>query len=147
MSIKHPSSESYSKSGFANRMGWGPRPALLIIDVCKAYWSEASPLSLLGNPAAEAVPEAIRRLLMKARSSGIPVVWSEVEYTHPEMADAGLFWLKSKVLDVWQKGDQRGLADHVEGIEPKPEEAKVVKKYASAFFGTSLATELQVIIS
>jgi nicotinamidase-related amidase len=144
MAVNHPSSDSYSKSGFANRMGWGSRPALLIIDVCKAYWSEGSPLSLLDNPEAVAVPEAIRKLLASARSWGIPVVWSEVEYTHPEMADAGLFWKKSKVLNVWQKGDSRGLADHVEGIVPKVEETRVVKKYASAFFGTSLATDLQV---
>jgi nicotinamidase-related amidase len=144
MAVNHPSSDSYSKSGFANRMGWGSRPALLIIDVCKAYWSEGSPLSLLDNPEAVVVPDAIRHLLSAARSSGIPVVWSEVEYTHPDMADAGLFWKKSKVLNVWQKGDTRGLADCVEGIVPRAEETRVVKKYASAFFGTSLATDLQV---
>jgi nicotinamidase-related amidase len=63
------------------------------------------------------------------------------------MADAGLFWSKSKVLDVWQKGDPRGFAAYVDGIEPKPEETTVVKKYASAFFGTSLATDLQVFLS
>ncbi|CAG9984188.1 unnamed protein product [Clonostachys byssicola] len=141
----HPSSKSYSQSGFGGRMGWGKRPALLIIDVCKAYWTEGSPLSLLGNPEAEAAPDSMRRLLKAARSSGVPVVWSEVQYTHPEMKDAGLFWHKSKGLSVWQKGDTRGLAEYVEGIVPLPEETVIVKKYASAFFGTTLATELQVL--
>lgn len=144
MAVNHASSDSYAKSGFANRMGWGSRPALLIIDVCQAYWSPSSPLSLLGNPEAEAVPESIRRLLKTARDAQIPVVWSEVEYTQPDMADAGLFWRKSKVLDVWKKGDPRGLAAHVEGIEPQAGETVIVKKYASAFFGTALATDLHV---
>lgn len=127
-------------------MGWGARPALLIIDVCAAYWTESSPLSLLGNPAAEAAPESMRRLLAAARAgSGVPVVWSQVEYTSPDMADAGLFWRKAKVLNVWQRGDPRGLAKCLDGLEPdETRDTVVVKKYASAFFGTSLATELQV---
>jgi nicotinamidase-related amidase len=86
----------------------------------------------------------MRRLLAAARAGHVPVVWSKVEYTHPDMADAGLFWRKAKVLDVWQKGDGRGLDAYMEGLEPAEMETVVVKKYASAFFGTSLASELQV---
>ncbi|KAK7751892.1 hypothetical protein SLS62_006193 [Diatrype stigma] len=147
MSIEGASSASYARSGFANRMGWGARPALLIIDVCAAYWTESSPLSLLGHPAAEAAPDSMRRLLAAARAGkGVPVVWSQVEYTSPDMADAGLFWRKAKVLDVWKRGDPRGLAKCLDGLEPDEErDTVVVKKYASAFFGTTLATELQVL--
>lgn len=144
MAVQHGSAESYLKSGFANRMGWGERPALLIIDVCTAYWSPSSPLSLLGNPDAEKAPDSMRRLLAAARVGNVPVVWSQVEYTHPDMADAGLFWRKAKVLDVWKVGDTRGFAACLEGLEPTKEDTVVVKKYASAFFGTSLATSLQV---
>lgn len=60
------------------------------------------------------------------------------------MSDAGLFWRKAKCLDVWLAGDQRGLAECIEGLKPQQGEVVVVKKYASAFFGTSLASELQV---
>lgn len=147
MSVQHASSESYARSGFANRMGWGKRPALLIIDVCKAYWDASSPLSLLGNPDAEQAPDSMRRLVKAARAAKIPVVWSQVEYTQPDMADAGLFWHKAKVLDVWKNGDTRGLAACLEGLEPADGDAVVVKKYASAFFGTTLASTLQVTLS
>jgi nicotinamidase-related amidase len=126
-------------------MGWGSRPALLIIDVCTAYWTPSSPLSLLGNPAAEAAPDSMRQLVAAAREGkGVPVIWSQVEYTSPDMADAGLFWRKAKVLDVWLRGDERGLAKCLDGLEPQDKDRVVVKKYASAFFGTTLATELQV---
>ncbi|EMR65498.1 putative isochorismatase hydrolase protein [Eutypa lata UCREL1] len=146
MLIESASSASYARSGFANRMGWGTRPALLIIDVCTAYWTESSPLSLLGNPAAEAAPDSMRRLLAAARAgAGVPVIWSQVEYTSPDMADAGLFWRKAKVLDVWKRGDGRGLANCLDGLEPDDRDTVVTKKYASAFFGTALATELQVL--
>lgn len=142
--LEHASSTSYARSGFSNRMGWGKRPALLIIDVCKAYWTEGSPLSLLGNPAAESAPDSMRNLLSAAREGSVPVVWSEVRYSRPDMADAGLFWLKAKPLKVWLKGDTRGLADYMDGLEPAIDDTVVVKKYPSAFFGTTLASELQV---
>lgn len=127
-------------------MGWGQRPALLLIDVCVAYWSPKSPLSLLDNLAAERAPDSMRRLLAAAREGNVPVVWSKVEYNKADMADAGLFWHKAKVLDVWKSGDERGLAADVEGLTPSKDDVIVVKKYASAFFGTSLSSELKVLV-
>lgn len=125
-------------------MGWGKRPALLLVDVCTAYWTPYSPLSLIGNPAAENAPDSMRRLLAAARQGNVPVLWTQVEYSRPDMADAGLFWHKAKMLVVWKKGDQRGLASWMEGLIPDENDVVVVKKYPSAFFGTSLASELQV---
>ncbi|KAK3377466.1 hypothetical protein B0H63DRAFT_524753 [Podospora didyma] len=61
------------------------------------------------------------------------------------MADAGLFWRKAKVLDVWEQGDPRGLAACLPGLEPERGDTVIVKKYASAFFGTTLAASLQVL--
>ncbi|KAH9884382.1 putative N-carbamoylsarcosine amidase [Xylariomycetidae sp. FL2044] len=124
MPVQGPSAASYAESGVA-------------------YWTPGSPLFLLGNPVAEAAPGSMRRLLAAARAGGVPVVWSEVNYTSPSMADAGRFWRKSKVLNLWQEGDERGLAAPLEGLEPAKSNTVIVNKYASAFFGTALATELQ----
>lgn len=144
IAVAHEASASYRQSGFANRMGWGSRPALILIDVCKAYYTERSPLSLLSNAAAVSSPDSMRRLVAAARKGGVPVLHSQVAYSRPDMADAGLFWRKAKLLDVWLKGDSRGLADPLDGLAPQDGDVVVVKKYASAFFGTSLASELQV---
>lgn len=145
--ISHSSLSSYQTSGFATKMGWGKRPALLIIDVCQAYFvpPSQSPLSLLDNTAAVTVPDSIRSLLSAAREGGVPVIHTNVVYNSPTMADAGLFWLKAKVLDVWQVGDERGLEGWVEGIKPNDGEHVITKTYASGFFGTALATTLQVL--
>ena len=45
---------------------------------------------------------------------------------------------------MWQKGDERGFGNWVEGLEPKQDRGEwiVKKKYPSAFFGTTLATDL-----
>lgn len=115
-------------------MGWGKRPALLIIDVCRGYFAPGSPLDLKQQGAA--VPDSVRRLLSTAREHGLPVFWTVVEYTDPSMAEAGLFWSKSKSLDLWHVDDTRGYKDFVEGIEPARGDCVVKKFYASGFFGT-----------
>lgn len=141
----NPASASYASSGFSNRMGWGARPALLLIDVCTAYWTASSPLSILSNPAGARSPDSMRALLAAARAGGVPVIWTEVKYTKRDMSDAGLFWCKTKALDVWRTGDDRGLAEWLPGLVPVEGDVLVTKRYPSAFFGTVLATDLQVL--
>jgi nicotinamidase-related amidase len=119
----NPTASSYAESGFGRRIGWGKRPALLLIDVCVAYWTTGSPLDLSANPEALKVPQSIRDLLTAARQSGVPVLWTAVQYAqNGEMRDAGLFWHKNKVLDVWKVGDERKLYEWVEGLEPNSNE-------------------------
>ncbi|KAF5376565.1 hypothetical protein D9757_008271 [Collybiopsis confluens] len=142
MSVSHLSSEDYHRAGFSNPMGWGAKPALILIDVCKAYWTEGSPLNISANPAGAASPDSMKRLLKAAREGGVPVLWSEVQYVHPKMLDVGLFYKKAKALSVWQRGDERGLNEPMEGLKPGPNDVVIIKQYASAFFGTSLASSL-----
>ncbi|KAE9973213.1 hypothetical protein EG327_009244 [Venturia inaequalis] len=141
----HPDTASYKSSGFGGKIGWGKSPALLLIDVCTAYWTPGSPLDCSSNPAAVASIPAMKSLLAAAREGGVPVLWTQVMYEHEDMADAGIFWKKSKSLDVWKKGDTRGYDSLVEGLEPAKGEVVVTKKYPSAFFGTDLATRLTVL--
>jgi nicotinamidase-related amidase len=140
----NPATASYNTSGFARRMGWGSRPALLLIDVCTAYFDDKSPLSILSNPAGAHSPVVMRSLLHAAREGGVPVVWTQVKYEREDMADAGLFYCKAKALDVWKVGDRRGLGEWVEGLVPEKGESVVSKRYPSAFFGTCLSTDLRV---
>lgn len=84
------------------------------------------------------------------QSAGVPVLWTAVEYGPGlAMADAGLFWAKPKSLRVFNGGlDDRGLGGWV-GDDLRPfeggGEVVVKKKYASAFFGTALASDLRVL--
>jgi len=142
----HAAAASYASSGFSTRMGWGSHPALLLIDVCTAYFTPDSPLSLLSNPTATRSPASMRRLLAAARAAHIPIIWTTVQYTSPTMADGGLFWHKAKMLTVFHADDTRGLGGWVEGLVPDVKGGEVVlpKKMPSAFFGTTLASELHV---
>ncbi|KAF4120869.1 Nicotinamidase-related amidase [Geosmithia morbida] len=140
----HPDTDSYAASGYGTRMGWGNFPALVLIDVCRGYWADNSPLDIRSHAPSATAPDVMRRLLAAARHASIPIYWTAVEYTEPNMRDAGLFWLKAKTLSAWHVDDKRGLGDWVEGLVPDKGEMVVKKRYPSAFFGTTLATELKV---
>ena len=133
-----------TRGGFGNRIGWGKRPALLLIDVCQAYWTPGSPLDTSSNPASAASPDVMRRLLAAARSSKIPVIWTTCLYKK-DMSDAGLFYLKAKQLEVWKEGNDRGLDKWLDGLEPADGEDVVSKRHPSAFFGTELVSKLTLL--
>lgn len=81
-----------------------------------------------------------------ARQGSIPVFYTTIQYTSPTLADAGLFYAKSKSLAVWLEGDERRLGDWMPGLVPDARHGDrvIAKKYPSAFFGTTLATELNL---
>ncbi|KAF2743484.1 Isochorismatase hydrolase [Sporormia fimetaria CBS 119925] len=141
---QHDQQQSYEKAGFAHKIGWGARPALLLIDVCNAYWTEGSPLDTSANPAAARAPASIARLVDAARAGRVPLIWTRVEYTEPDMSDAGLFVRKAPLLKVWQRGNESGLEDWLPDLAPASGEVVIPKRYPSAFFATDLATRLQL---
>ncbi|KAF2811738.1 Isochorismatase hydrolase [Mytilinidion resinicola] len=139
----HPSYASSLASNLHTRLGWGTSPALLLIDVCSAYWSPTSPLSLLADPAGSTSPACMRRLLAAARTGATPVLWAQVRYNHPKMLDGAIQAVKAPGISIWQDGDTRGMDAWLEGLTPGPDDVVVLKKNPSAFFGTNLAGVLQ----
>lgn len=127
--------DDYRRAGFNQRLGFGRRPAVLMVDLCQAYFSPDSPL-YAGVPQ---VLEACRSLLDAARTTGTPVLWTRVEY-EPGGVDGGVFYRKVGALSIFDR--DAPLGRWVDGLEPEAGEVVVTKQYASAFFGTSLAATL-----
>ncbi len=121
--------------GFGGGLAWGSRPALLMIDMMRAYFTPGSPLML---PDRSAVT-GCTALLGAARTAGISVLHTRVAYV-PGFADGGLFVRKVPALTLLEEGSELGTFEHA--VRPAPGETVVVKQYASAFFGTSLASTL-----
>jgi nicotinamidase-related amidase len=142
---QHPQYLDNQKIGLQERMGWGLKPALIIIDVCRAYWSAGSPLDLSHNPDGASAPESMKRLVAAARAGHTPIIWAQVRYNHPRMLDAGIQIKKTKTILAWQDGDERGLDASMPGLEPAPEDLIVLKRNPSAFFGTTLSSQLHLL--
>ena len=123
-------------SAFSGRVGWGATPALLVIDLVRAYTDPAGPFGLPDPARAVA---ATQQLVDAARAGGHPVVWTVVRYA-PGLADGGLFVRKVPALACFAEDAPGGWGELA--LRPEPGEPVVVKQYASAFFGTSLASTL-----
>lgn len=124
-------------AGFSGRVGWGERPAVVVVDLVRAYTDPAGPFGL---PDAGPAVAATRRLVEAARAHGHPVVWTTVRYA-AGLGDAGLFARKVPALACFADGAPGGWGEPA--LAPERGEVVVVKQYASAFFGTSLASTLR----
>ena len=125
----------YAAAGFGGALGMGRKPVLLIIDMCMAYLDPASTL----YAGIEAECERICGLLAAFRSAGRPVIHTRVEYA-PGGADGGIFYKKVTALKSFDRGNP--LAEPPATLAPLQDEVVVTKQYASAFFGTSLASTI-----
>ncbi|MEU8821927.1 isochorismatase family protein [Actinoplanes sp. NPDC048796] len=127
----------YAAAGFARRLGWGNRPAVLLVDPALAYTKAGSPLYLKSGQEAAT---AMFALASAARSAGLPVIWTRVHFADTSCAEAPLFAAKVPALAVFAGGSP--LAAFTPPLSPEPGDLVVVKHYASAFAGTSLAAWL-----
>ena len=129
-------SDNY-KGVWGNRIGFGERPALLVIDFMQGYTTEGAPLYAPG--VVSAVAETVD-LLEAARRSGIPVVHTNIRYHPGHFADGGMWVRKAPVMKDMVEGNP--LAAFCPEVTPLEHEVVISKQYASAFFGTSLAPML-----
>jgi maleamate amidohydrolase len=123
-------------SAFSGRIGWGLRPAVVVVDLVRAYTEPDGPFAL---PEPGSAVAATAQLVDAARAGGHPVVWTVVRYS-PGLADGGLFVRKVPALTAFAEDAAGGWGELA--LKPGPGEPVVVKQYASAFFGTSLAATL-----
>ena len=129
--------DNYASGGFGLALQPGRRPALLVIDFVRAYLVEGSPLYAAAEPARAAA----QALLEAARRAGVPVVHTNVQY-QPGGRDGGVFFRKVPALKCFEAGAHPDLAAFAAGLEPAAGETVITKQYASAFFGTTLASTL-----
>ncbi len=121
---------------FDGRIGFGARPAVVVVDFIRAYTEPGSPLYA---PDVVAAVRASVPLLARAREREIPVIYTQVLYASHGM-DGGVFVRKVPVLRTLVAGAP--LAEIVDELAPQEVDTVVTKQYASAFFGTSLAAML-----
>lgn len=134
--VRVPSLDAdHSQAGFSGRLGFGQRPALLVVDIVRAYLDESSPL----YAGVEDAVASAARIVAAARDAGVPVLFTRVEFV-PGGADGGVFYRKVPALRVLDAGSP--LTGFPDDPRPRDDEIVITKQYASAFFGTSLASTL-----
>jgi len=127
--------EVYAKAGLGQSVTLGSRPAVLVVDFSCGF---TDPECALGSDMSGAVGET-RRLLDVARAKGLPVVFTTIGF-EPSLKDGGLWLQKAPSLGDLQIGGRWVEIDP--RLDRGEDEPIVLKKGASAFFGTNLASIL-----
>jgi maleamate amidohydrolase len=125
----------YAAAGFGGKLTPGERPALVIVDLVMAYLDPNSHL----YAGVETELAANERLAEAARSAGIPVIFTNIEY-RADGFDGGLFYRKVPALRAFAPGSPLGAFPP--SLQPRETELVLSKKFPSAFFGTPLAAIL-----
>ena len=126
----------FAQRGFGLTIGFGQRPAVLVIDMIQAF---TDPQAMLGTPLSSPI-DATQRLLSSARARGLPIFFSTVSYDDADFKDAGIWALKQKGVMTLRAGTSAVELDP--RLQRLPGEGWLVKKYASCFFGTDLTSRL-----
>jgi nicotinamidase-related amidase len=125
----------YEKARLGESMAMGSRPAVLVIDFSCGF---TDPGCALGSNLTAEV-EATKRLLDVAREKGLPVVFTTIGF-EPSGKDGGLWLQKAPALTELELGSR--WVDIDPRLERRDGEPVVLKKGASGFFGTNLASIL-----
>jgi len=123
------------KRAFGKRIGFGKRPALLMIDFVEAYFDKSCGL----YAGVEETLASALRLQQVARAAKVPVIYTNVVYNKSAL-NGGRFYQKSMTLHNFIEGNPMGAWP--KGLVPAEDELVISKQYPSAFFGTSLASTL-----
>jgi nicotinamidase-related amidase len=127
--------EIYAAARLGESVTMGSRPAVLVIDFSCGF---TDPASTLGSDLTAEV-EATKQLLDAARAKGLPVIYTTIGF-EPSLVDGGLWLQKVPTLGELQIGGK--WVDIDPRLERRDDETIVLKKGASGFFGTNLASIL-----
>jgi nicotinamidase-related amidase len=120
--------ERYLQRGWAGRVGFGRRPALVVIDMAR-FWLDSS--QQIGSHL-DPVLSAVCRVLGAARAGGVPTFFTT--FAHDPAATFSPHDLKLK-LELPPDADQ--LFELDPRLQRRPTETLIRKRYASAFKGTN----------
>ena len=128
----------YQQRGFQRRVGFGARPALLHIDLANAWTRPGHAFSCDGM---DTIIPAVQALNEAGRTKGVPIVYTTTAYADVEgpNSDMGL-WVRKIPVEMLSLGSEDVAIDS--RIAPAPGELVLVKKRASGFHGTPLASYL-----
>ena len=122
--------DNYLQRGWGMRVGWGQRPALIVIDMAR-YWLD--PELQIGSTL-DSVMEGTCQVLSASRRAGLPIFFTSLAWDPADPPSPQNRKLQWTVPDE----DAAELFALDPRLEHRPDEKIVYKRYASAFKGTNL---------
>jgi nicotinamidase-related amidase len=130
--------EGFERRGWGRRVGYGARPALVVIDLALGWTDEQY---ALGSDL-DAVVENTARLLSAAREVGVPIFFTTMAIAPDDPVSPADIKLDPARLTP-RTGSRATELDP--RLTRRPTEKLIVKKYASCFKGTDLMEMLATV--
>lgn len=134
---KNSLDENYENTGFNQKLGFGNKPALVLIDLVQAYFVEGSPLY---HPLFKESLESSLRLKNLAKKANIPTVITRLDVQKAGVGGGVFFEKIRQSLVSFEPGNP--LGNLATGLIAEESDIIISKRYASAFFGTPLVSAL-----
>jgi maleamate amidohydrolase len=121
--------QKYVARNWAGRVGFGQRPALIVIDLAK-FWTQ--PEQRIGANL-EPIIESCCQMLASARAAKIPIFFTTYAFDPADPPSP-----QNKKLHMDFKPGLEPMFELDSRLERRPTEKVIKKRYASAFKGTNL---------
>jgi nicotinamidase-related amidase len=126
----------YERAGWGSRVSRGSRPAVLVVDLSRGFSEPRFPT----GADLSAVVAATAELVEAAHAADAPVLFTTIAYEESDL-EGGVAWLrKAPGMGILRAGSE--LVELDPRLPRRTADALIVKKGASAFFGTDLAASL-----
>jgi maleamate amidohydrolase len=125
----------YERGGWGGSVGFGERPALLVVDMYNAFVDRAYPFAAADAPA---TADRIAVLLGEFRRRRLPVFFSTTR-REPTAASRGRWKVTGTRAPIMQSDEAYEICPQ---LAPRPDEYVFVKTYPSMFAGTTLVSQL-----
>lgn len=141
-SADEQSNELYARQGMGRRIGFGKRPAVLVIDMQNDFCNPDAPATLYPSICSTYGP--IQQVTGASRAASAPVIYTQ-GLVAPDGSTAGL-WLKKMAYHGARSIQIEGSrgAEIIDELRPQPGDRIVRKWRPSAFFRTDLEVFLSV---
>jgi len=136
VSLTNEEEQRYQKAGFGQPLGFGEKPALLVIDLMNVFTDPEAPFG--SNMDKEVLDTA--RVMNLAREKKIPVIFTAMVCKEGCESEMGIWLKKAPTLSLLKAGSR--LVEIDERVKPMTDEPVIIKQGPSAFFGTHLASLL-----
>ncbi len=128
--------EFFRQRGFGQKLGFGQRPALVIVDIIQAFTDPDMPL---GSEMSKEIEES-NRVIDACRAANVPLFFTTTAYDDAGLKDGGVWVLKQKGAATLRAGTPAVELDP--RLHFQQGDSLLVKKYASCFFGTDFLSRL-----
>ncbi|WP_395310404.1 isochorismatase family protein [Mycobacterium sp. AMU20-3851] len=129
--------DTYEQAGFGAAVRRGRRPVIVVVDLSCGFTEAGFPT---GTDLTDVVTST-GQLIESGRAAGVPVVFTTIAYTPAEINGSVVTWLgKATGMRNLRVGSPESTLDP--RLPLREEDQQIVKKGASAFFGTPLASAL-----